>query len=201
MDKHYLTPLFSPASIVVFAGDPEAGESQTPYARAMLAGLRSGGYTGTVTYLDIRSDAAVLARLDRRLRRRPRGRREPDTLCPRHAGRPAQWWLHRHRHLPRHQIGRRCSRPPRSSSSPATPRPARARHPMPAPCWPACAVVATPAPSPTSTSDRTPLFSPASIVVFAGDPEAGESQTPYARAMLAGLRSGGYTGTVTYLDI
>ena len=54
MDKHYLTPLFSPASIVVFAGDPEAGESQTPYARAMLAGLRSGGYTGTVTYLDIR---------------------------------------------------------------------------------------------------------------------------------------------------
>ena len=30
MDKHYLTPLFSPTSIVVFAGPPEQRAQQTP---------------------------------------------------------------------------------------------------------------------------------------------------------------------------
>ena len=54
MDKHYLTPLFSPASIVVFAGDPDQPAAQTPHARAVLAELKAGGYAGTVTYLDIR---------------------------------------------------------------------------------------------------------------------------------------------------
>jgi len=54
MDKHYLTPLFSPASIVVFAGDADQPAAQTPHARAVLAELKSGGYAGTVTYLDIR---------------------------------------------------------------------------------------------------------------------------------------------------
>ena len=54
MDKHYLTPLFSPASIVVFAGDPDEPAAQTPYARAMLAELKTNGFAGTVTYLDIR---------------------------------------------------------------------------------------------------------------------------------------------------
>ena len=34
MDKHYLTSLFSPASIVVFAGDPAKSETWTPLARA-----------------------------------------------------------------------------------------------------------------------------------------------------------------------
>ena len=55
------------------AGDPEAAETQTPYARAMLAGLRSGGYAGAITYLDIgmtgtladlahsRADLAIIA--------------------------------------------------------------------------------------------------------------------------------------------
>ena len=54
MDKHYLTPLFSPASIVVFVGDPDQPASQTSHARAVLAELKAGGYAGTVTYLDIR---------------------------------------------------------------------------------------------------------------------------------------------------
>ena len=53
MDKHHLTPLFSPASIVVFAGDQAAPEGQTANARALLAGLRDGGFAGTVTQLDI----------------------------------------------------------------------------------------------------------------------------------------------------
>ena len=53
MDQHYLTPLFSPQSIVVFAGDGGRPESQTALARALLAGLRDGGFAGTVTHLDI----------------------------------------------------------------------------------------------------------------------------------------------------
>jgi acetyltransferase len=73
MDKHYLTPLFLPESIVVFAGDPDAPDSQTPYARAMLAEWQRNGYAGTVTYLDIhmtgtladlahsRADLAIIA--------------------------------------------------------------------------------------------------------------------------------------------
>jgi len=53
MDKHYLTPLFSPASIVVFAGDAERPDTQTALARALLANLQQGGFAGTVTHLDI----------------------------------------------------------------------------------------------------------------------------------------------------
>ena len=80
MDKHYLTPLFSPASIMVFAGPPEQREQQTPLARAFLDGLRGEGsspgkaFTGPVNHLDIhmsgtladlaqtRADLAVIAR-------------------------------------------------------------------------------------------------------------------------------------------
>ena len=43
MDKHYLTPLFSPASIRVFAGQPEQRARQTALARALLDGLRGEG--------------------------------------------------------------------------------------------------------------------------------------------------------------
>jgi acetyltransferase len=56
VDKHYLTPLFSPQSIVVFAGDPAwpaDHESRTPQARALMAALAAGGYKGPIAYLDI----------------------------------------------------------------------------------------------------------------------------------------------------
>ena len=79
MDKHYLTPLFSPASIVVFAGPPELRAQQTSLARAFLDGLRGEGsapgkaFAGPVSHLDIhmsgtladlaqsRADLAVIA--------------------------------------------------------------------------------------------------------------------------------------------
>ncbi|HJV53760.1 MAG TPA: GNAT family N-acetyltransferase, partial [Noviherbaspirillum sp.] len=73
MDKHYLTPLFSPRSIVVFAGNPEAPDTQTAQARLLVEQLRAGGFAGPVTYLDIgmsgtlselaqsRSDLALIA--------------------------------------------------------------------------------------------------------------------------------------------
>ena len=52
MDQHFLTPLFSPRSIVVFAGDPEQPDTQSPMARALLAQLTETGYAGTVSFLD-----------------------------------------------------------------------------------------------------------------------------------------------------
>ncbi|MGZ3254134.1 MAG: CoA-binding protein, partial [Burkholderiaceae bacterium] len=53
MDKHYLTPLFSPRSIVIFAGAPETPDNRTVHARLVVEHLESGGFTGPVTFLDI----------------------------------------------------------------------------------------------------------------------------------------------------
>lgn len=71
MESHYLSPLFSPRSIVVFAG--RADQDQTSYGRHIRAQLEQGGFTGPVTYLDVgmtgtltelaqsRADLAVIA--------------------------------------------------------------------------------------------------------------------------------------------
>lgn len=73
MDHHYLTPLFAPSSIVVFAGSGEQPDNQTSYGRSIRAQLEQGGFTGPVSYLDInmtgtladlaqsRADLAVIA--------------------------------------------------------------------------------------------------------------------------------------------
>ena len=73
MDKHYLTPLFSPESIVVFAGKPDEPESQSSYGRSISTQIRDSGFAGPVTFLDIgmsgtlgdlahsRADLAVIA--------------------------------------------------------------------------------------------------------------------------------------------
>ena len=76
MDRHILTPLFSPQSIVVFAGRPgtdargvaaegpadsspaaadvsPAAEALTPMAVHLRAQLQSSGYVGHITWLDI----------------------------------------------------------------------------------------------------------------------------------------------------
>jgi len=56
LDKHYLTPLFSPESIVVFAGDPALpadDPSRTSFARALMAELATSAYQGHVALLDI----------------------------------------------------------------------------------------------------------------------------------------------------
>ncbi|HCE09480.1 MAG TPA: GNAT family N-acetyltransferase, partial [Oxalobacteraceae bacterium] len=52
MDKHYLTPLFSPRSIVVFAGSTNMPDSQTPHARLLIEHLKSGGFGGPLNFLD-----------------------------------------------------------------------------------------------------------------------------------------------------
>ena len=59
MDKHYLTPLFSPESIVVFAGKVDDPESQTTQAKALVTALRGQVFTGRLTFLDIHTTGTL----------------------------------------------------------------------------------------------------------------------------------------------
>ena len=59
MDKHWLTPLFSPESIVVFAGAADDAAGQTPHARALHRSLRAQRYTGTLQFLDIHTSGTL----------------------------------------------------------------------------------------------------------------------------------------------
>ncbi|HSQ72478.1 MAG TPA: GNAT family N-acetyltransferase, partial [Rubrivivax sp.] len=52
VDRHYLTPLFNPGSIVAFAGDPDA-DPPTPLAGTLRRALRDSGYAGFLTWLDV----------------------------------------------------------------------------------------------------------------------------------------------------
>ena len=53
MERHVLNPLFSPRSVVVFAGDPGSDDGPTPLARTLRQALQDGGFAGPVTWLDI----------------------------------------------------------------------------------------------------------------------------------------------------
>jgi len=53
MDKHYLSPLFSPKSIVVFAGCGADSEPASSHAQLLVENFKSGGFAGPLTYLDI----------------------------------------------------------------------------------------------------------------------------------------------------
>lgn len=59
MDKHFLQPLFNPASIVVFAGglDPDALEPGP--ARNLADQLRGSGYEGELRFVDIRMSGTL----------------------------------------------------------------------------------------------------------------------------------------------
>lgn len=59
MDKHYLTPLFAPQSIVVFAGQADQPESLTSRARVLHQALRAQKYTGTLQFLDIHTTGTL----------------------------------------------------------------------------------------------------------------------------------------------
>lgn len=59
MDKHYLTPLFAPASIIVLAGRADEPETLTPQARSLHQALRAQRYTGTLTFLDIHTSGTL----------------------------------------------------------------------------------------------------------------------------------------------
>ena len=59
MDKHYLTPLFAPQSIVVFAGQADDPASLTPRAKVLHQALRAQRYTGTLQFLDIHTTGTL----------------------------------------------------------------------------------------------------------------------------------------------
>ena len=59
MDKHFLTPLFSPASIVVFAGKTDDPDSQTLQAQALHRALRAQRFAGTLVFLDIHASGTL----------------------------------------------------------------------------------------------------------------------------------------------
>ena len=73
MDQHFLSPLFTPKSIVVFAGAVPTEAPAWPLAATLLQALQAQGYGGDVTYLDVamtgtlsdlvqsRADLAVIA--------------------------------------------------------------------------------------------------------------------------------------------
>ncbi|MDO9195232.1 CoA-binding protein, partial [Rhodoferax sp.] len=53
MDKHFLTPLFSPRSIAVFAGKADDPAAQTAQAQALHQALVAQRFAGTLVFLDI----------------------------------------------------------------------------------------------------------------------------------------------------
>ena len=59
MDKHYLTPLFQPDSIAVFAGNHEDPASQIAHARTLCAALTGQRFSGTLTFLDIHTSGTL----------------------------------------------------------------------------------------------------------------------------------------------
>ena len=73
MDKHYLNPLLSPQSVVVFVGDAADPEGMTPQARVLRGALTAQTYSGTLDFLSVntsgtladlartRSDLAIIA--------------------------------------------------------------------------------------------------------------------------------------------
>jgi acetyltransferase len=59
MDKHYLTPLFSPQSILVFAGSPEQAASTWTQAQALHDNLKAQRFNGELTFVDIHTSGTL----------------------------------------------------------------------------------------------------------------------------------------------
>ncbi|MGI9132428.1 MAG: acetate--CoA ligase family protein, partial [Rhodoferax sp.] len=59
MDKHYLTPLFTPESVVVFAGNLDDPSNQTGQGVALAAALRAQRFVGTLQFLDIHTSGTL----------------------------------------------------------------------------------------------------------------------------------------------
>ena len=62
MDKHYLTPLFSPQSVVVFAGlmdTPDTQTTRTAQAVALTDALRAQRFAGSLQFLDVRTSGTL----------------------------------------------------------------------------------------------------------------------------------------------
>ena len=65
MDKHYLTPLFCPETIAVFAGRADDPATQTRHARMLHDALKAQRFDGTLHFLDVQQTSGTLADLAR----------------------------------------------------------------------------------------------------------------------------------------
>jgi len=59
MDKHFLTPLFAPASIVAFVGNADDPGGQTPAGRTLREAFRADRFDGTLRFLDVRTKGTL----------------------------------------------------------------------------------------------------------------------------------------------
>ena len=59
MDKHYLTPLFQPENIAVFAGKGAPPEQQTTQARILFAALTAQRFSGHLVFIDIHTTGTL----------------------------------------------------------------------------------------------------------------------------------------------
>lgn len=59
MDKHFLTPLFAPASIVAFVGHADDPGGQTPAGRTLREAFRADRFDGTLRFLDVRTKGTL----------------------------------------------------------------------------------------------------------------------------------------------
>lgn len=59
MDKHYLTPLFSPQSVLVFAGNQEDAAAAFAQAKALYANLTAQRFNGEIRFVDIQTTGTL----------------------------------------------------------------------------------------------------------------------------------------------
>ncbi len=59
MDKHYLTPLFCPETVAVFAGRADDPATQTRHARLLHQALRAQHFDGTLQFLDVQTSGTL----------------------------------------------------------------------------------------------------------------------------------------------
>ena len=66
MEKHYLTPLFLPESIAVFAGPKDSTEPRFAQAQAVSAALRAQRFAGQLVFIDIHTTGTLADLADRK---------------------------------------------------------------------------------------------------------------------------------------
>ncbi len=59
MDKHYLTPLFSPQSVLVFAGNQSEADAAFAHARALYGNLTAQRFNGEMNFVDIHTSGTL----------------------------------------------------------------------------------------------------------------------------------------------
>ncbi|MCZ2103685.1 MAG: bifunctional acetate--CoA ligase family protein/GNAT family N-acetyltransferase [Comamonadaceae bacterium] len=59
MEQHYLTPLFAPSSVVVFAGNGASAEALTAQARVLHEALHAQNFAGSLRHLDVHTSGTL----------------------------------------------------------------------------------------------------------------------------------------------